>query len=105
MSSSAFSLDTCRITMRDIDDDFLEIDLNPSQVQPDIEQLTQNMEDNEDADSKKSEATHLGKLEYSIDYDFQKQEVCLPREMRRARMLCCRCSLSSLKWKLFKRRN
>jgi hypothetical protein len=33
------------------------------------------MEDNEDADSKKSEAPNLGKLEYSLDYDFQKQEV------------------------------
>ena len=45
------------------------------QVQPDIEELTPNMEDNEDADSKKSEAPNLGKLEYSLDYDFQKQEV------------------------------
>jgi len=46
-----------------------------SKVQPDIEELTPNMEDNEDADSKKSEAPNLGKLEYSLDYDFQKQEV------------------------------
>ncbi|UJR21399.1 hypothetical protein I4U23_024489 [Adineta vaga] len=44
-------------------------------VQPDIEELTPNMEDNEDADSKKSEAPNLGKLEYSLDYDFQKQEL------------------------------
>jgi len=48
---------------------------NREKVQPDIEQLTPNMEDNEDADSKKSELQHLGKLEYSIDYDFQKQEL------------------------------
>ena len=39
------------------------------------------MEDNEDADSKKSEAPNLGKLEYSLDYDFQKQEVRKTREM------------------------
>ena len=89
MTSGTLSLETCRITTRDIDDDCLVIDLNASQVQPDIEELTKNMEDNEDADSKKSEATHLGKLEYSIDYDFQKQEVCLPMEMSLARRLCC----------------
>jgi hypothetical protein len=46
-----------------------------SQVQPDIEDLTLNMEGNEDNVSKMSEPTYLGKLEYSIDYDFQKQEV------------------------------
>lgn len=44
-------------------------------VQPDVEQLTTNMEDNEDAESKKSEAVNLGKLEFSLDYDFQKQEL------------------------------
>lgn len=44
-------------------------------VQPDVEQLTTNMEDNEDAESKKSEIVNLGKLEFSIDYDFQKQEL------------------------------
>lgn len=44
-------------------------------VQPDVEQLTQNMEDNEDAESKKSEAQNLGKLEFTLDYDFQKQEL------------------------------
>lgn len=44
-------------------------------VQPEIEALTSNMENNEDAESKKSEPTNLGRLEYSIDYDFQKQEV------------------------------
>ncbi|CAF0932846.1 unnamed protein product [Rotaria sp. Silwood1] len=46
-----------------------------AKVQPDVEQLTQNMEDNEDAESKKSEPQYLGKLEYSLDYDFQKQEL------------------------------
>jgi synaptotagmin-1 len=49
--------------------------LHKEKVQPDIEELTPNMEDNEDADSKKSEAPNLGKLEYSLDYDFQKQEL------------------------------
>ncbi|CAF3995271.1 unnamed protein product [Rotaria sordida] len=44
-------------------------------VQPDIEQLTQNMENNEDTESKKSEPQYLGKLEYSLDFDFQKQEL------------------------------
>lgn len=33
-----------------------------------------NMEDNEDAESTKSEVK-LGKLQYSMDYDFQKGEV------------------------------
>jgi len=59
----------------DDDDNTVIIDINYSQVQPDVEELTRNMEDNEDTDSKKSEIQHLGKLEYSIDYDFQKQEV------------------------------
>ncbi|CAF5220512.1 unnamed protein product, partial [Rotaria magnacalcarata] len=49
--------------------------LHKEKVQPDVEELTPNMEDNEDADSKKSEAPNLGKLEYSLDYDFQKQEL------------------------------
>jgi len=49
--------------------------LHKEKVQPDIEELTPNMEDNEDADSKKSETPNLGKLEYSLDYDFQKQEL------------------------------
>jgi hypothetical protein len=35
------------------------------------------MEDNEDAESKKSEILNLGKLQFSLDYDFQKQEVFL----------------------------
>ncbi len=63
------------ITYEGDDNDTLIIEMNSSQVQPDIEGLTNNMEDNEDADSKKNEIQYLGKLEYSIDYDFQKQEV------------------------------
>ncbi len=63
------------ITYEGYDNDTLIIEMNSSQVQPDIEGLTNNMEDNEDADSKKNEIQYLGKLEYSIDYDFQKQEV------------------------------
>lgn len=45
-----------------------------SQVQPDLEELNVNMEDNEDAESTKSEVK-LGKLQFSLDYDFQKGEV------------------------------
>ena len=44
------------------------------QVQPDLEELDVNMEDNEDAESTKSEVK-LGKLQFSMDYDFQKGEV------------------------------
>ncbi len=45
-------------------------------IQPDVEQLTTNMEqDNEDTESKKSEQVNLGKLEFTLDYDFQKQEL------------------------------
>lgn len=45
-----------------------------AKVQPDLEELPMNMEDNEDAESTKSEVK-LGKLQYSMDYDFQKGEV------------------------------
>ena len=44
-------------------------------VQPDVEQLTTNMEENDDVESKKSEAVNLGKFEFTLDYDFQKQEL------------------------------
>lgn len=44
-------------------------------VQPDLDELQMNMEDNEDAESTKSEVK-LGRLQFSIDYDFQKGEVC-----------------------------
>jgi synaptotagmin-1 len=43
-------------------------------VQPDLEELEVNMEDNEDAESTKSEVK-LGKLQFSMDYDFQKGEL------------------------------
>jgi synaptotagmin-1 len=43
-------------------------------VQPDLEELGENMEDNEDAESTKSEVK-LGKLQFSLDYDFQKGEL------------------------------
>ena len=43
-------------------------------VQPDLEELEVNMEDNEDAESTKSEVK-LGKLQFSLDYDFQKGEL------------------------------
>ena len=49
------------------------------QVQPDLEELEVNMEDNEDAESTKSEVK-LGKLQFSLDYDFQKGEVSLITE-------------------------
>jgi len=45
------------------------------QVQPDLEELTTNMEDNEGAETK--EEVNLGKLQFSMDYDFQKSEVRL----------------------------
>jgi len=44
------------------------------QVQPDLEQLDVNMEDNEGAEETKEEMK-LGKLQFSLDYDFQKGEV------------------------------
>ena len=40
-----------------------------------MEELTTNMEDNEGAETK--EEVNLGKLQFSMDYDFQKSEVCL----------------------------
>lgn len=43
-------------------------------VQPDLDELEVNMEDNEDAESTKSEVK-LGKLQFSLDYDFQKGEL------------------------------
>ncbi|CAF0782938.1 unnamed protein product [Adineta steineri] len=46
----------------------------PPQVQPDMDELALNMED-EDRTSQKYEIINLGKIEYSIDYDFQKQEL------------------------------
>ncbi|ELT99110.1 synaptotagmin 1 [Capitella teleta] len=45
-------------------------------VQPDLEELEVNMEDNEDAESTKSEVK-LGKLQFSLDYDFQKGELAV----------------------------
>jgi synaptotagmin-1 len=43
-------------------------------VQPDLESLNLNMEDNEDAESTKSEVK-LGKLQFKLDYDSQKGKV------------------------------
>lgn len=71
MSSRAFHIKT----YDDADEETLVIDIDYSKVQPDVQELTRNMEDNEDTDSRKSEIQNLGKLEYSIDYDFQQQEV------------------------------
>ncbi len=47
-------------------------------MQPDLDELEVNMEDNEDAESTKSEVK-LGKLQFSMDYDFQKGEVRILR--------------------------
>jgi len=69
-----FSSSLPHITSCDHDDDTLIININYSKVQPDIQALTSNMENNEDTDAS-SEIQYLGKLEYSLDYDFQKQEV------------------------------
>jgi len=44
------------------------------QIQPDLEQLEPNMEDIEDSDSSKDEV-QLGRLHFSMDYDFSKAEV------------------------------
>ena len=54
------------------------------QVQPDLVELEVNMEDNEDAESNKSEVK-LGKLQFSLDYDFTKGEVSSRRRRRRCR--------------------
>ncbi|KAJ8315526.1 hypothetical protein KUTeg_007676 [Tegillarca granosa] len=43
-------------------------------VQPELEDLTVNMEDNEDNESTKSDVK-LGKLQYQLDYDFTKGEL------------------------------
>ena len=43
-------------------------------MQPDLEQLDLNMEDNEGVEEAKEEMK-LGKLQFSLDYDFQKGEV------------------------------
>lgn len=43
-------------------------------VQPDLEQLEDYKDDNDDAESTKSEVK-LGKLQFSMDYDFQKGEL------------------------------
>jgi len=43
------------------------------QVQPDLEDLTVNLEDQEGVDG--SQPKSLGKLQFSLDYDFQKGEV------------------------------
>jgi synaptotagmin-1 len=48
--------------------------LLPSKVQPDMEDLEGNMEDNEEVQSEKEEEK-LGKLHFSLDYDFQKSEL------------------------------
>lgn len=49
---------------------------NLKKVQPDVEQLTTNMEEQEEPEeTKKAEVVNLGKLEFSLDYDFQKQEM------------------------------
>ena len=43
------------------------------QVQPDLEDLAVNMEDAEGVDG--AQPKSLGKLQFSLDYDFQKGEV------------------------------
>ena len=55
---------------------FHDIYMLKFQIQPDLDELPVNMEDNEDAESTKSEVK-LGKLQFSLDYDFQKGEVKL----------------------------
>lgn len=47
----------------------------PSKVQPDLEELNLNMEDNEGISSANTSVEYLGKLHYSLDYNFQTTEV------------------------------
>jgi synaptotagmin-1 len=47
-------------------------------IQPDIEQLTQNMQESEESvdDLKKQgDCSNLGRLQYTLDYDFKNQEL------------------------------
>lgn len=46
------------------------------QVQPDLEELQDTMEANDDQDSAKSD-TKLGRLQYKLDYDFNTNNVSL----------------------------
>ena len=69
------------------------------QVQPDLEELEPNMEENEETESSK-EDMHLGKLHFSMDYDFTKSEVSRSVEkVAMTRLLCTvlqnHCSSSS----------
>lgn len=48
--------------------------MTKEKVQPELEDLTVNMEDNEDNESTKSDVK-LGKLQYQLDYDFTKGEL------------------------------
>jgi hypothetical protein len=66
-----FSPNRPQIITYDKDDDTVIIDINyinSSKVQPGMDDLASNMDDDD-------EVLNLGKLEYSLDYDFQKQEV------------------------------
>lgn len=51
------------------------------------------MEDNEDAESTKSEVK-LGKLQFALDYDFQKGEVCMWNVIKIREMLYVFCNRS-----------
>lgn len=48
--------------------------MSPQQDEADEEELKDGAEDNEDGESAKEEV-NLGKLNFTIDYDFQKSEV------------------------------
>jgi len=66
-----FSPNRPQIITYDNDEDTVIIDINytnSSKVQPGMDDLASNMDDDD-------ELLNLGKLEYSLDYDFQKQEV------------------------------
>lgn len=70
------------IITRVVNDEYVVVDIDDVQVQPKIEELLPNMEDNEDAASRPPEEAHLGKLEFSIDYDFQRQDVGVSADLR-----------------------
>ena len=50
---------------------------NKESVQPDLESLEGNMEDEEGEEKEEEEQENLGRLHFKLNYDFNKSEVCL----------------------------
>lgn len=74
MARRNFSLNSNQMMTCDIDD-YVVINITSCQVQPDPEQMPLTDEIKEEEEPPPAEPEYLGKLEYSIEYDFQKQEV------------------------------